>query len=108
MDMETECVRLIICLGSAGLSLFLQMTMSKGMIARKYYSWLYIHYVRKCKTSPFKALLKPLGLCIYCYSVHIFLACYLSVVGFDMLLPIHLGLFYICLSELIKRYGTKR
>lgn len=87
MEKKDVILNVLFCLGTAGLSLFVQECMKKGMIFQKYGDWLNntwdamdraVWYKYDYKTTPFKAkialfALKPLGMCIYCFSSWVFI-----------------------------------
>lgn len=80
-------LKFITCLGSAGVSVMLSRGMQSGMLLHRY-ALLLEHYSikwRKRKDRAKRAVLKPLGLCICCYSVWVNLAVYSALEGTDMI-----------------------
>lgn len=88
MEKKDVILNVLFCLGTAGLSLFVQECMKKGMIFQKYGDWLNntwdsidraTWYKKRLQgIMPIKAkiamfLLKPLGMCIYCFSSWVFI-----------------------------------
>lgn len=95
----------IICLMIAGFILFLEMCMSPGMILRRYRLFLLrlwmLNWRRKDRYK--RIILKPLGLCIYCYSTWVSIISYFILYehfSYDILL--HIGLIYIFVSLGVK------
>lgn len=59
---------ILFCLGTACLSLFLEMCMQEGMVLHSYY--------KAIEKFPV-ALFKPLGGCVYCFGTWVFICTYL-------------------------------
>lgn len=82
-----EVVRLVslflMALSTASLSMFLQKCMEPEMIFRRWYLLLVLKYIkwRKKKQRWKRSLLKPIGLCVYCYSTWVFIVLYLLIVS---------------------------
>lgn len=93
----------IISLMTATLSMFLEETMQEGMILRRYrlfLLWLWIHSWRK-RDRWIRKLLKPFGLCIYCYSTWIAILTYTTIMGLRLEVISMLGFNYIILKILV-------
>lgn len=84
----------------AMLSLQLKSWMQSGMILRRYYLWLCLRWMRlrRKPKSLKRMMLKPMGLCIDCYSVWVFSASYCLLFGFDLWLPLFGGLSFATLK----------
>lgn len=107
MGEKDVILNVLFCLGTAGLSLFVQECMKKGMILGWYGEWLNstwdtmdraVWYKYDFKATPLQAkivlfLLKPLGMCIYCFSSWVFIGLFLvTMVPFSGEMPIFIGL----------------
>jgi len=89
----------------AALSLFIQKCMESGMIFRRYYLYLIHIYVQNWrKKDRYKRfLLKPIGLCIYCYSTWIAIFTYVIKFGFSYDILLFIGMNYLFI-QLYFRY----
>ena len=78
----------IVMLGSltASLTMFIDHCMEKEMIFRRWYLFLTYHWIRtwRKKDRWKRYILKPLGLCHYCFGTWIAIFAYLFIVGFDV------------------------
>lgn len=68
MEVEDVVLRLLYCLISACLSIFISGLFDSGMILRRYFVLLNYLWIKSRRRKRLRNLLKPLGLCIYCYS----------------------------------------
>lgn len=102
--MEVEVVKLIlICLGTGALSLLFQKCMEEGMIFRRYYLLLtscWIKWYRR-KDRWKRNLLKPIGLCIYCYSTWLAIFSFLYYYGVKLEVFLFIGMNYILIEFLL-------
>lgn len=80
-DLKAVVGLITLCLMTSCFSQFIACTMEKGMIFEKYRIMLEA-IEKKSKTAGF--LLKPLGLCIYCYSTWIYIVSYSISQRFDI------------------------
>lgn len=85
---------LILCLGSASLSYFLDMCFEENMIFHWYYKLI--------ERLP-EYLFKPLGGCIYCFGSWIFLILYTCLIAkFSGLIVLGIGFNYVFIKALEK------
>jgi amino acid transporter len=95
-----EVVLLLICLMTASLGLFLEECMNPNMILRRYYLWLTYHWIKNWRKKDRwrRWLLKPLGLCVYCFSSWITIFFYLYNFDLDLNIFFALGMNYLWLK----------
>ena len=78
----------IVILGllTACLTMFIEHCMEREMIFRRWYLYLTYHWIRTWRRKDrWKGyILKPLGLCHYCYGTWIAIFTYITLVGFDI------------------------
>lgn len=78
----------IVILGllTACLTMFIEHCMEREMIFRRWYLYLTYHWIRtwRRKDRWKRYILKPLGLCHYCYGTWIAIFTYITLVGFDI------------------------
>lgn len=92
----------IISLLAATFSKFLEMTFQSGMIFRRYYLFLNLMWIKYRKKRKLRSLLKPMGLCIYCYSVWIYFFMYFICFYIDIFIIFGLGINFVVLYFLNK------
>lgn len=95
------------------LSLFIEKLFDDEMLLRRYYlllNYLWVLWKGKNKgrgrlASVVRAvkrqLLKPLGLCIYCYGTWVYIMLYVIINGIDLGVIVGLGINYLLLEVLI-------
>lgn len=71
-----------------------------GMIFHKYQQWLLYHWRRLGKKKKFKRrrLLKPLGLCIWCYSTWLYMFLHLILWELNLFTFLGVGINYVILE----------
>lgn len=114
LDMETEVHKLITVLGAVGITAMLQRGMSGRMLLYRYRLYLlylkskwrhkYTYKIRrgqmvKVQNWHYSArqILKPLGLCVYCYGFWIGVLIYASKWGIYGIVE-HIGIYWIILE----------
>jgi len=86
------------CLLTASLSAFIHKCMDSGMILRRYYLYLTLKWIKWRKKRRKRQILKPLGLCIYCYSAWVYLISYAAIKGPELKMILGLGINYIIIE----------
>jgi hypothetical protein len=86
-------------LATAGLAMFLQECMEREMILRRYYLLLIYHWRNNWRKKDRwkRAILKPLGLCVYCNSVYLGSIFLFSLTNLYFYLPLFLGFQFLWL-----------
>lgn len=92
----------LVAIFSISLTKFLEMTFQSGMIFRRYYLFLNLMWIRLRKKRKLRMLLKPIGLCSYCYSVWIYFILYLIWNSLDIFIIFGLGINYTILNFINK------
>ena len=102
--MITFILLLLLLFGVPALSLFIKKCMESGMIFHRYYLYLVLLWIRnrKKKNRYKRNILKPLGLCVYCYNTWLSIFFYLLFLSNVLMLPIFIGLTYIILEVFLK------
>ena len=112
--METEILKLITVFGAVGITAMIQRGMSGRMLLYRYRLYLlylkskwrhkYTYTIRrgelvKVRDWHYSArqILKPLGLCVYCFGLWIGVLIYASKWGLDGLIE-HIGIYWIILE----------
>ena len=89
---------------SACLSLFINKCFQKDMIFRRYFLLLTYYWIKwhKRKDRWKRKVLKPIGLCIYCYSTWVSIFVFFTISTNPILLFLFIGLNYIWVEILLK------
>lgn len=112
--METEILKLITVIGAVGITAMLERGMSGRMLLYRYRLYLlylkskwrhkYTYIARRVQIIKVKdwhysarQLLKPMGLCVYCYGLWVGVLIYVSKWGLDGLIE-HIGIYWIILE----------
>ena len=91
---------IIIGILSVTLSLFVRKALEKGMIFHWYYKIL---DKLDDRGVWYKEILKPLGLCVYCYSTWLYIILHLFFLRVDVFLLCGIGINYVILELIMKK-----